>query len=101
MNVTGAISELAAGSAVARKAVRSAGGIEQLIKLLASTDEVLLVNVTKAVGSCAGDKDSMAAISSSVETPAYSEASERLDRRSLIGLLIFCSLAVAGAVLCH
>jgi hypothetical protein len=64
INVTGAISELAAGSAVARKAVRSAGGIDQLVKLLASTDELLLVNVTKAVGSCAGDKDSMAAISS-------------------------------------
>ena len=45
----------------------------------------------------------VAAVSSSVETPvpAYSEASERLDRRSLIGLLIFCGLAVAGAVLCH
>ena len=40
----------------------------------------------------------VAAISSSEEAPAYSEASERLDRRSLIGLLIFCSLAVAGAV---
>eukprot|EP00036_Acanthoecidae_sp_10tr_P009917 CAMPEP_0182928284 /NCGR_PEP_ID=MMETSP0105_2-20130417/15507_1 /TAXON_ID=81532 ORGANISM="Acanthoeca-like sp., Strain 10tr" /NCGR_SAMPLE_ID=MMETSP0105_2 /ASSEMBLY_ACC=CAM_ASM_000205 /LENGTH=1025 /DNA_ID=CAMNT_0025066285 /DNA_START=27 /DNA_END=3104 /DNA_ORIENTATION=+ len=64
INVTGAISELAAGSAVARKAVRNAGGIDQLVKLLASTDELLLVNVTKAVGSCAGDKDSMAAISS-------------------------------------
>ena len=47
----------------------------------------------------------VAAVSSSVATPvpaqAYSEASERLDRRSLIGLLIFCGLAVAGAVLCH
>lgn len=62
IHVTGALSELARGNELARKAIRSSGGIENLVKLLTGTNEVLLINVTKAVGSCAADKDTMAAI---------------------------------------
>ena len=80
MHVVGALSELAADSTdptldptlkkrratsgvTARKAIRTAGGIDNLVKLLTGTNQDLLINVTKAVGACAADKDNMAAIS--------------------------------------
>eukprot|EP00040_Diaphanoeca_grandis_P019332 m.102037 g.102037 ORF g.102037 m.102037 type:complete len:987 (-) comp27376_c1_seq1:97-3057(-) len=73
VHVVGALSELAAGggqtkaleeqAAIARKAIRSTGGIDGLTKLLTGTNQELLINVTKAVGACARDKDNMAAIS--------------------------------------
>jgi len=73
VHVVGALSELAADgtpskaleelAAAARKAIRTSGGIDNLVKLLTGTNQKLLINVTKAVGACARDKDNMSAIS--------------------------------------
>ena len=42
-----------------RSSIRKAGGISPLVNLLTSTNQDLLVNVTKAVGACATEADNM------------------------------------------
>lgn len=54
----GAIAELAQDQPN-RPLIRKAGGIPPLVNLLTSTNQALLVNVTKAVGQCAEELDNM------------------------------------------
>ena len=71
VNVVGALSELAAANPDSRKSIRNCGGLELLVKLLTGTNEALLINVTRAVGECAKDKDNMAAIDKQVYKTCY------------------------------
>ncbi|XP_037829249.1 armadillo repeat-containing protein 4 [Kryptolebias marmoratus] len=58
VNVVGALGEFA--QIPANKAtIRKCGGIKLLVNLLTKSNQMLLVNVTKAVGICATDKDNM------------------------------------------
>lgn len=59
VNVVGALAELAKDPAN-RVTIRRANGIPPLVNLLTGTNQALLVNVTKAVGHCAKEPESMA-----------------------------------------
>jgi hypothetical protein len=58
INVVGALGECAQ-IPPNRSSIRKAGGISPLVNLLTSTNQALLVNVTKAVGACATEADNM------------------------------------------
>ena len=58
INVVGALGECAQ-IPLNRSSIRKAGGISPLVNLLTSTNQALLVNVTKAVGACATEADNM------------------------------------------
>ncbi len=45
-----------------RKALRTSGGIDPLVRLLSGTNHALLVNATCALGRCAADAESMVII---------------------------------------
>ncbi len=61
VNVAGAIASLVVNEKN-RKAVRTSGGIDPLVRLLSGTNQELLTNTTTALGRCAQDPDSMSII---------------------------------------
>jgi len=58
VNVVGALGECATESDN-RVSIRKAGGIPPMVQLLTGTNQPLLINVTKALGACALDMESM------------------------------------------
>ena len=58
INVVGAIGECARESDN-RVTIRKTGGIPPMVQLLTGTNQPLLINVTKALGACALDMESM------------------------------------------
>jgi hypothetical protein len=61
VNIAGALAALASDEKC-RKAIRSSGGIDPLVRLLSGTNHALLINVTHALGKCARDPESMVVI---------------------------------------